>query len=205
MGGALGLMAARSRRRRGGRSCGAIRRSGLRKSITTWCSWRILRSRAEKFPVDGIHGSLQLDNKQAYIGGACLAKSTDGGKAFKFYGCVKNTDLLLDVPDSTQGHFYDGGSIVGSTTGEIFAAWVDVANSQIDVYRSPDENGTFTRISPPFPGLYAKSHPRLRAALDGSIYVASEVKANDGNFYVYLNRYANGSWGTAKQASAFPV
>jgi len=153
----------------------------------------------KKFPAGGIHGSVDPFPPESYIGGACLAKSTDAGKTFNIYGCVSNTDAVPGVSDSALGHFYDGGSIVGSNTGDIFAAWVDVATQQIDVYRSPDENGTFARIAPPFPGMYVGSHPRLRTAFDGSVYVAAQVKASDGP-HVYLNRYANGSWGNPIQA-----
>jgi hypothetical protein len=157
-----------------------------------------------KFPAGGIHGSLDPFPPESYIGGACIAKSTDAGKTFAIYTCVSNTDAVPGVSDSTLGHFYDGGSVVGSTTGEIFAAFVDIATQQIDVYRSPDENGTFTRIAPPFPGMYVGSHPRLRTGLDGSLYVAAHVLAEDGP-HVYLNRYANGTWGKPIQAGRVSI
>jgi hypothetical protein len=153
-----------------------------------------------KFPAGGIHGSVDPNFPESYIGGACIAKSTDAGKSFKIYQCVSNTDPVPSVADSSLGHFYDGGSVVGSNTGEIFAAWVDYDTNQIDVYRSPNENGTFALIATPFPGMYAGSHPRLRTAPDGSLYVGTHVSGNDGNTYVYLNRYSNGSWGTPIKA-----
>lgn len=160
-----------------------------------------------KFPAGGISGPVNPGYPvAAYLGGACIARSTDAGKKFKNYQCVSNTDPVVcyySCPDATQGHFYDGGSIVGSTTGEMFAAYVDVYTSQIDVYRSPDDDGTFKLIDPPFAGYLVGSHPRLRAGPDGSIYVAAQVSANDGsgNSYVYINRYSGGSWGTAVKAS----
>jgi hypothetical protein len=141
-----------------------------------------------------------------FIGGACLAKSTDSGKTFNIWQCVSNTDPLTDS-DGSKGHFYDGGSIVGSSTGEMFAAWVDVDNWQIDVYRAPNENGTFTRIAPPFPGMHIGAHPRLRTAPDGSLYVAAQRRifdssTNTDRSYVFMNRYANGSWQYAVQVSS---
>lgn len=157
-----------------------------------------------KFPAGGINGSVISNSGtgQSYLGGACVAKSIDGGKTFSIYQCVSNTEAVTDFPDATQGHFYDGGSIVGSSTGEIFAAFVDVYTSQIDVYRSPNESGTFQLMTPgPFPGLTVAAHPRLRTGPDGSLYVASQGTPGDGNTYVYMNRYSGGKWGTAIQAS----
>lgn len=154
-----------------------------------------------KFPSGGIDGSVDPFAPESYLGGACIAKSTDSGKTFTIYQCVTNKEPVVGVGDATQGHFYDGGSMVASYTGEVFASFVDVATQQIDVYRSPSDSGTFKRIAPPFPGLYVAAHPRLRAARDGSVYVAAQVAGSDGNSYIYLNRYSGGSWGTAIQAS----
>lgn len=154
-----------------------------------------------KFPAGGISGPVNPSQTQVYLGGACLSKSADGGRTFNNYQCVSNTEALVGYPDSAQGHFYDGGSVVGSYTGEMLAAWVDVYASQIDVYLAKDENSSFKRIAPPFPGMYIGSHPRLRAARDGSVYVAAQGNGDDGNSYVYINRYVNGAWGKPVQAS----
>jgi hypothetical protein len=120
-----------------------------------------------------------------YIGGACIAKSIDGGQTFEIWRCVTNNN-----------HAYDGSSIVFSSTGEVFAAFFNVDTSQVDVYRAPDENGEFELIAPPFPQRYMGGHPRLRTAPDGSLYVAAQAVANPGQIsgYVYMNRFVNGSW-----------
>jgi hypothetical protein len=157
-----------------------------------------------KMPAGGIDGAVNPGYPvAAYLGGACIAKSTDAGKTFKHYQCVSNTGAVVDIADAIQGHFYDGGSIVASSTGEVFAAFVDVYTSQIDVYRSPDDDGTFKLMDPPFAAYLVGSHPRLRVGPDGSLYVAAQVSANDGtgNSYVYINRYSGGAWGTAVRAS----
>ena len=154
-----------------------------------------------KFPAGGIDGSVDPFAPESYIGGACIAKSTDSGKTFANYQCVTDTSPVEGVGDATQGHFYDGGSMVASNTGEVFAAFVDVATSQIAVYRSPSDSGNFKLTAPPFPGMYVAAHPRLRAARDGSVYVAAQVIGQDQNSYIYLNRWSGGSWGKPIQAS----
>lgn len=150
-----------------------------------------------KFPAGGIDGSVVTGNgKTSYIGGACIAKSRDGGKGFAHFQCVQNTDPVADVSDSTLGHFYDGGSMASSPSGDVFAAFVDIATAQIDVWRSPDGNKPFQRIATPFPNYVVVSHPRLRIAPDGTLYAAAQILANaqTGAYYVYLSRYVNGLW-----------
>ena len=159
-----------------------------------------------KFPSGGINGSVIVGYpgpETSYLGGACIAKSTNGGKTFDIDQCVSNQGALAEYPDATQGHFYDGGSVVGSNTGEIFAAWVDVYANQIDVYRSPDESGNFTRIAQPFPSLCVGSHPRLRTGPDGSLYVAAQASDCEtySSTYVYINRYSGGSWGNPQRVT----
>jgi hypothetical protein len=149
-----------------------------------------------KMPAGGIHGYLYYgDGRSSYIGGACIAKSTDGGATFANYQCVSNKTTVPGVPDTPQGHFYDGGSMASNSAGEIFAAYVDVATGLIDVYRSPGANGTFQQLPTPFPNFYAVSHAKLRAAKDGTVYVAAQVVGNNG-YYIYMNRLVNGAWGS---------
>jgi len=150
---------------------------------------------SSKMPQGGIHGYLYYgDGRSSYIGGACIAKSTDGGATFANYQCVSNTATVAGVPDTPQGHFYDGGSMASNKAGEIFAAYVDVATGLIDVYRSPNANGTFKPLPTPFPKFYAVSHAKLRVGTDGSLYVAAQLVANN-SYYIYMNRLVNGSWG----------
>lgn len=155
-----------------------------------------------KFPAGGIDGSVITGNgKTSYIGGACIAKSKDGGKTFAHFQCVQNTDPVADVSDATLGHFYDGGSMASSPSGEVFAAFADIATSQIDVWRSPDGNKPFERIATPFPNYVVASHPRLRIAPDGSLYAAAQILASAETFYVYLSRFTNGQWQVPHGAS----
>lgn len=150
-----------------------------------------------KMPAGGIDGAVNPNGQDAYIGGACIARSTDGGVTFQAYQCVSNTEKT-GVPNSEKGHFYDGGSMASSKQGEIYAAFVDIVTRQIDVWRSPDESGQFVMLPAPFTGMTIRSHPRLRVnPADGALYVA----AQRGDGTVFVNRYLNGQWGSPVAAS----
>lgn len=150
-----------------------------------------------KMPVGGIDGPVNPNGADAYIGGACIARSSDGGKTFSSYQCVSNTDKNT-VPNSEKGHFYDGGSMASSSAGEVYAGYVDVTTSQIDVWRSPSVSGVFTRLPNPFSALDITSHARMRVSYyDNALYVAARAS----NGAVYINRYLNGQWGNAIQAT----
>ena len=143
-----------------------------------------------KFPADGISGGFG----SAEIGGACIARSTDGGVRFEPFQCVTNT------AGQPRGDFYDGGSMAAGPRGEIFASYVDVDRSQIDIWRSPDGRQPFAPLPPPFPNLYIGSHPRIRAGSDGTLYVMALAKTSDDDFHGALvgNLYRNGAWGTPR-------
>lgn len=152
---------------------------------------------SSKMPPGGIDGSVIVSGADSYIGGACIARSTDGGKTFAPYQCVSNTERN-NVPNSEKGHFYDGGSMAGSNKGEIFAAFVDVTTNRVDVWRSPSASGQFAMLPTPFPNLDIVSHPRLRASYyDGALYVAALAS----NGLVYVTRFLNGQWTAPTQAS----
>ena len=149
-----------------------------------------------KMPSGGIEGYVYYGSG-SYLGGACLAKSKDGGKTFQNWQCVANKNKTSET-DSDKGHFYDGSAIVSSASGEIFAAFNDVFGGKIDVWRSPDENGTMQMVPNPFPDYDIATHPRLRAALSGDdIYVAAQAS----NGRIYINRWHNGGWGAPQAAS----
>lgn len=155
-----------------------------------------------KFPQGGIDGYVYYGNgKSSYIGGACIARSTDGGRTFANHRCVSNKDAVADAPGSELGHFYDGGTMASFSTGEIFAAFVDVATSKVDVWRAPDHNQDFVRIATPFPDMIVASHPRLRASRDNTLYAAAQIATGYNTYHVYLNRYVNGAWGRPILAS----
>jgi hypothetical protein len=151
---------------------------------------------SSKMPANGISGYVYTGGSGSYIGGACLAKSTDGGRNFANWQCVSNTQKTNE-PNSEKGHFYDGAALVSSSSGEVFAAFNDVYGSQIDVWRAADENSTMTRLPQPFPNMTMSTHARLRASQSGDVYVAAQAS----NGAVYINRWANGQWGSPVQAT----
>ena len=118
-----------------------------------------------------------------YMGGACIARSEDGGITFKIHQCVTN-----------NSHFYDGSSMVAAGQPDdhrVFAAFFDVVTGQVDVWASPTDTGVFQRLSNPFPGINMASHPRLRFdRARNALYVAAMDPAGQ----VYINRYITG-WG----------
>lgn len=141
-----------------------------------------------KYPSSGLVTTVSSSDFYTAIGGGCIARSKDAGKSFALYQCVHSEGY----------NFYDGGSMASSPTKEIFAGFVNVDFSQIDIWRSPDENGTFSLLSTPFGAYYIATHPRLRVGSDGSLYVAAEDEYGE----VLVNRYASGSWGTPQLACA---
>ncbi|MBV8201834.1 MAG: hypothetical protein JOZ15_14520, partial [Acidobacteria bacterium] len=124
------------------------------------------------------------------LGGACIARSQDGGKTFAIYQCVNNNH-----------DFYDGGSMAAGPNGEIYAAYVDTVTNQIDVWKSPNENGTFAPMPPPFPSLTIVTHPRLRVDANGdTLYVAAQSE----NGVVFITRFLGPGWDTPTPAS-YPI
>jgi hypothetical protein len=139
-----------------------------------------------KFPPGGIDGALN-----SYLGGACIARSSNGGVSFQNHKCF-----------SHESHFYDGGSMAAGSDGSIYAGYVDVSDDRIDVWRSPGIDSDFTRMARPFPNTAIYSHPRLRFDLSsGDLYVA----AQRGDGYVLITRFHNGAWQAPVAASTLPA
>ena len=167
-------------------------------------AWTFMSSLAfpdSKFPAGGVDGYVY-----SAVGGACIARSTDGGVHFQIFQCVSNTDPVPGKPDSSKGHFYDGGSMAAGPQGEIYSAFIDVDTSQVDVWRSPDGNQPFVRLAAPFPNYYAGSHPRIRVGSDGTLFVMTIIKqqTNEPSPYILsLNRFRNGAWELPRLAVTF--
>lgn len=146
---------------------------------------------AAKMPAGGINGPLNPISGAAYLGGACIARSQDGGLTFGVAQCV-----------SSNNDFYDGSSLVAAGSPydrSVFAAFRDVDKNRIDVYMSPTPTGQFQQLANPFPGIPIGSHPRLRYdATTGSLYVAA-LGAIDNK--IYVNRYVSDGWRTPVVAS----
>jgi hypothetical protein len=139
----------------------------------------------EKFPSnsDYISGSMG-----PYIGGACIARSTDGGKNFSIYQCVHNNH-----------HFYDGGSLAVTNDGKVFFATMDVDTGRYDVWKASTVNGSFSKVSDPFPGVSAMTmHPRL-AAYENDVYILGQQYGGA----LWINRSSGSGWQSPKAASYY--
>jgi hypothetical protein len=142
---------------------------------------------SSKLPPEGWHGYVN-----DAIGGACVARSDDGGIHFAIHSCL-----------SSNFDFYDGGSMAaaGGLTNDqrVFAAYVDVDAARIDVWASPDGLLPFVQLGNPFPGMTMVSHPRLAYdRLRGGLFVAA---INGADQRIYINRLVGDSWEPPKVAS----
>ena len=145
---------------------------------------------SSKMPPNGISGPVN-----DYMGGACIARSTDGGKHFQVYQMLTN-----------QNHFYDGGSMaVSPKWGDIFAAFVDAEDgvNQIDIWHAPNVNAPFERLPNPFPGMKMYSHPRIRISpyADNTLFVAAQAS----DWVLYMTRWHGQYWDPPVAVSNGPV
>ena len=156
-------------------------------------------------PADGtIEGGLG-----DFIGGACIARSTDGGKSFSMYQCVHESFA-----------FYDGGNMASSTKGDVYAAWINVDNRQYAIWHAKSPNDQFVKLPHPFPGCTMATHPRIRVGYppltlggpDVSLFAAGQIlkcqkdvlpggNQEGGYGQILISRYHNGSWGPARVAT----
>lgn len=142
-----------------------------------------------KFPASGvIEGSPSTPannsdgNCGALIGGACLAKSSDGGRTYYHYACLQDIDTTCP-----RGAFYDGADLESGPDGRIWAAFRDVQRSRTVVWTTNGTSG-ITRVNSPT--FTASSHPRLRWGPRG-LYV---LMRSGGN--LVLSRYDGTASGT---------
>jgi hypothetical protein len=117
-------------------------------------------------------------------GGACIARSVDGGQTFT----ISSLDCVHDAAYSR----YDGSDVTGTVAGgPVFAAFRNSPNNTIDVYRAPTPTSRFVRLPNPFPGLVMNDHPRMRA-MGGTLL----LMAADASGTLWLQAYSGGGWGT---------
>jgi len=134
-----------------------------------------------KMPSGGqIHGSLE-----PYLGGACVARSHDGGVSFS----VSTTDCL----HTYTYDFYDGSDVAATAGGgPVFAAFRNVDRGSIDVWGAVTSTGAFAQLPNPFPGKSMASHPRLFVAGNTLFIIAADLSNN-----IWLQSYSGGAWGSA--------
>ena len=156
-------------------------------------------------PKGKMPGSGKIDGSLVpYIGGACIARSNNGGKTFSLYQCVHN-----------NFEFYDGGSMASSTLGGIYSAFIATDSFRYDIWYAQDEDAKFVKLPDPFPNCRMAMHPRIRVgypaiglgAPDPSLFVAGQIydckpgtlgKDTGGYGQIVINRYHNGAWGAPR-------
>jgi len=132
----------------------------------------------------------------AYIGGACVARSTDSGQTFSLYQCVQTKEF------DSKGDFYDGGNVASDGKGNIYAAWVNADTNAIHVWRAVGEGGTFQKLANPFGSRTMVSHARLRVNLDNDDLF---VMAMDDNGELLIARWNGSSWAAVRQTNMYAV
>jgi hypothetical protein len=97
-----------------------------------------------KFPTPSIVGSVADDCTP--LGGACVARSTDGGATFAFVNCFGDTRAVpgqvCPAPfEQTKGHFLDGSSTAITKVGSTFvgyAGFVDTDLTRESIWKMSD-------------------------------------------------------------------
>jgi hypothetical protein len=113
-----------------------------------------------KFPGASIQGTVAGDCSP--LGGACVARSTDGGQTFSIASCFADTrPLKVDTCTGsfvrTNGHFFDGSSVAITSSGSTFtgfAAFIDTDLNTESIWRMNDVTS-----SPPQP--FVRDNGRL--------------------------------------------
>ena len=156
---------------------------------------------ANKFPASGqIVGSiapttLPANMCGAYLGGACIARSTNSGALFTLApaDCIRRVDAGCPF-----GHFYDGTDLETGTSGQVYAAFNDTNRSRIDMWMATSQTGTFALVTDT--SIVSSSHPRLRVSPGGVPYLAVTSGGN-----LMLTRYNGGTTRTGTWSPAVTV
>jgi hypothetical protein len=109
-----------------------------------------------KMPKDG--SCITTTNPASLVGGACILRSYNTGPA--------GTPAAFTLSDSDCLHnpmfdAYDATEVVGTSCGQIYAAFHDPVTQQIDFYAADSPFDPFVLQSPPFPGAYVTEAPRM--------------------------------------------
>ena len=136
-----------------------------------------------------------------YIGGACIARSTDAGKTFAMYQCLQTTET-----DAT-GDFYDGGNIASDGNGNIYAGWVNTDKSAAHIWRAVGEGGVFQKLPNPFSdgSYFISSHPRLRVNQEtGELLVMAQNNTGELLIARWNGAAWSATWKTGMYAQSYP-
>jgi hypothetical protein len=118
----------------------------------------------------------------SYLGGACIARSSDNGLTFT----LSSADCVRRITGTcTQGTFYDGSDMETSPEGRVYAAYRDVQLSKSDVYMATSQTGAFSLL--PTPSGFQGYHPRIKWG-PGGLYL---LQLNGST--LSITRYGGGS------------
>jgi hypothetical protein len=109
-------------------------------------------SKLNNSPNNAVLGAVTEDrrtDKASPLGGACIARSTDGGQTFSIVGCVRDTRAVaspIQTPNIASslafGHFYDGSSMAVTKTSSggfsAFAAFIDTDTNREAIFSMSD-------------------------------------------------------------------
>jgi hypothetical protein len=120
----------------------------------------------------------------SYLGGACIARSTDGGRTF----AISDADCVRRVTGTcTEGAPYVATALETSPEGRVYAAYTDRSRGLVDVYMASGPTGSFTRVTDSPTTVSAPMGPRLKYG-PGGLYML--VRSGSS---LYLTRYEGGS------------
>lgn len=102
---------------------------------------------SSKLPPGGIVGA--VTGQCSPLGGACMARSTDGGVTFSMVNCFGDTrDIMqscMTPLETTKGHFFDGGASAVTKVGTTFVGWgafIDTDMNRESVWKMSDAAAT---------------------------------------------------------------
>jgi hypothetical protein len=101
-----------------------------------------------KFPFPSIAGP--VSGTCSPLGGACVARSTDGGQSFSIVNCFNDprpisNDICTGPFQRANGHFYDGSALAITQSGNTFsgfAAFIDTDLNTEAIWKMNDVNSS---------------------------------------------------------------
>jgi hypothetical protein len=173
----------------------------------------------------GLQGGGSIDGSViGVVDGACVARSQDGGTTFSLFQCMNrptchNCILCSGTADDTEhqpctnnamcpashpycrGEFYDGGSMAGTSSGDVFYAVHDVTAGTPDVWWSNGGN-PFILLGRPFqPDAGFVTHPRVRYdSYRDRVYIAQQYLVAGGVTNVAATYFENHNWASPRYA-----
>jgi alpha-tubulin suppressor-like RCC1 family protein len=151
-------------------------------------------------PIRGSVAGAVTDATQTPLGGACVARSLDGGQTFGLPACFRDQNNNGGWND-TLGHFYDGSSVAVTKNSNgsfsAFAGFIDISKSREAIWMMDDISSSAPNPFHPdttrmggligvgsLPGTLEdiETHVRLKAAPTGDLWKMSAAANNISDF-----------------------